>query len=43
MLGALKELGNKSNDLATALDVQFKKNAVLSAPKLLAISGTIAI
>jgi len=43
MLGALKELGNKSNDLAAALDIQFKKNAALTTPKLMAISGTIAI
>jgi len=43
MLGALNELGNKSNQLATALDMQFKKNAKLAESKTMSVSGAISI
>jgi len=43
MLGALNELGSKSNELASALDMQFKKNAKLAASKVMSVSGTISI
>ena len=43
MLKALNELGNKSTQLATALDMQFKKNAKLAASNTMAVSGSISI
>ena len=43
MLGALNELGSKSNELAAALDMQFKKNAKLAASKVMSVSGSISL
>jgi hypothetical protein len=43
MLGALNELGCKSNELAAALDMQFKKNAKLAASKVMSVSGSISL
>lgn len=43
MLGALNELGTKSAQLATALDLQFQKNDKLAKSKTMSVSGSIAI
>lgn len=43
MLSALNELGNKSTQLATALEMQFKKNEKLAASNTMAVSGAISI
>lgn len=43
MLSALNELGNKSSQLATALEMQFKKNEKLAASNTMQVSGSIQI
>ena len=41
MLSAMKELGSKSNELATALELQFKKNEKLAKTNTVSITGSI--
>ena len=41
MLSAMKELGSKSNELATALELQFKKNEKLAKTNTVSLTGSI--
>merc|ERR1712157_604230 len=43
VMGALNELGSKSNDLASALKVQFEKNRALKAGQIMNVSGQLTV
>ena len=43
VMGALQELGSKSNDLATALQTQFEKNRQLKAGQIMNVSGQLIV
>ena len=43
VMGALQELGSKSNDLASALKVQFEKNRQLKAGQVMNVSGQLVV
>ena len=43
VMGALGELGNKSNDLAAALKTQFEKNRQLKAGQIMNVSGQLIV
>ena len=43
VMGALQELGSKSNDLATALQTQFEKNRQLKAGQVMNVSGQLIV
>ena len=43
VMGALQELGSKSNDLAVALQTQFEKNRQLKAGQIMNVSGQLIV